>query len=777
MMGFRSQSMTTSAAAIAFALVSGSEVAAAQDAGAAVAAPQAAVQGDAFGDIVVTAQKRSERLNDIPISITAASGDMLSQRGVTDTADLVKLVPGLNFTPSAFNTPVYTLRGIGFLETSLGASPAVSVYVDEIPLAFPVMTQSASLDLARVEVLKGPQGTLYGQNSTGGAVNYIAAKPTDSFEAGGDLSFGRFATADVGGFISGPISSTLKARLAVRTVQAGDWQRSVTRNEGLGQQNQTSGRIIVDWDPTSRLKVEFNFTASYNGSDTLAGQLIRYDPAIPSHASPILAAQPIITGNARDADWTPGRKLKADDTFYQAAARVEYELTDSISLTSISAYQHFDQDKTSDVDASVGQTLELRNTGKIKSFSQELRLSGDAGPLRWIVGGNYSTAKVNEVLHFDIPDASIIDPVPGFPSILESNSRSFQKVRSYAGFANADFKITDQLGITGGVRYTTEKRDFRGCSFNRDGVSGQIFGLLSSLVTGQPANIPLNGCFTLNAAGFPTEVVDTLDQNNVSWRAALNYKTAGNTLIYGSVSRGYKSGSFPTLAATNSAQLSPVVQESVQAYEIGVKAPLFNRLAQFNAAAFYYDYKDKQLRGRLLDPLFGLLEALVNVPKSRVWGLEADLTARPMDGLELMASGSYVNSKIKEFTGYGQTPEVQSFSGSAFPNTPKWQATADAQYTWNVSSNIQTFVGANVRYQGLSYATFFEVPDFRIKPYTLLDLRAGIQADDGAWRVSVWGRNVTNEYYWLGVFRGTDTTYRQPARPATYGITFTTRWK
>ena len=190
-----------------------------------VAAPSAAQQAtgtpveaasDNSGDIVVTANKREQSLNKVGLTVTAFSAQQLTERRVNSLQDLAAAIPGLAFAPSANNTPILTLRGVGFNESSLGVYPAVSVYVDQAPLPFPVLASHATFDLERVEVLKGPQGTLFGQNSTGGAINYIAAKPTKEFKAGGDVSYGRFNQIEANAFVSGPLSDTLGARLAVR---------------------------------------------------------------------------------------------------------------------------------------------------------------------------------------------------------------------------------------------------------------------------------------------------------------------------------------------------------------------------------------------------------------------------------------------------------------------------------------------------------------------------------------------------------------------------------
>ena len=232
------------------ALVLGTAPAWAQSSTPAVPAGQSDDSADAVGEIIVTAQKRSERINAVPVSIVAATGEDLAKAGVTDISQLGKLVPGFTFQLSQYGTPVYGIRGISFFDTSGIAQPAVSVYVDQIPLPLSILARGASLDVERVEVLKGPQGTLFGENATGGAINYIAAKPTNEFAAGVDALYGRFNQVELGGFVSGPIGDTLGIRVAARTEQRGDWQYSTTRNDSSGQRNFTEGRILLDWKPS-----------------------------------------------------------------------------------------------------------------------------------------------------------------------------------------------------------------------------------------------------------------------------------------------------------------------------------------------------------------------------------------------------------------------------------------------------------------------------------------------------------------------------------------------
>jgi outer membrane receptor protein involved in Fe transport len=196
------------------------------------------------------------------MSVTAITGDALTSRGIVNVQDLAKVTPGLSFAESGNGVPVYSLRGVGFFDTSLGARPTVSVYLDEAPLPFAIMSGGASFDLERVEVLKGPQGTLFGQNATGGAINYVSAKPSSTPAAGATLSFARFATADWQGYVTGPLAPGLNARLAVRTMQGGGWQKSYTRDDTLGQQNYLQGRFLLDWRASDRLRLQLDLSGA-----------------------------------------------------------------------------------------------------------------------------------------------------------------------------------------------------------------------------------------------------------------------------------------------------------------------------------------------------------------------------------------------------------------------------------------------------------------------------------------------------------------------------------
>lgn len=750
-------------------------------------------------DIVVTANKREQRLNDVGITVSVLSGDALQARQINSLEDLANATPGLSFTNSANGTPVYTLRGVGFYETSLGAYPTVSTYVDEAPLPFPALSSHSAFDLERVEILKGPQGTLFGQNATGGAVNYIAAKPTDTLSAGGSLSYGRFNEIIGEGFISGPLSSTLSARLAGRIERADGWQISNSRpGDRNGSVENYMGRLLVDFEPTETLRFKLNINGWKDKSDTQAPQYIALFPQAAPFVPPQLAAAQFSPERPQAADWTPGVPRR-NNSMWQAALRSEFDVTNDITLTSLTSYVDFKQRQGDEGDGLPLTTLDLvNNIGRIKSFSQELRLSNNSvSDFRWVVGGNYERSTVNQLVDLRFDDTSIrglYDVLFGYPFFSLSYSNE-QKFRTYAGFANIEYDI-GQLTVKVGGRYTKSRINSAECGFDLSG-SPINTGPLFYDVLFQGALGPYNGqCYQINNTpdtynGVPPggsgQFIDTLVEDNFSWRAGLDYKPSDDVLLYANVAKGYKAGSYPTLSASLFSQYLPVTQESVLSYEAGFKATLLDRALQLNGAMFYYDYSDKQLRSKLVDPNFGILDTLQNIPKSDVKGFEIEMNIRPAQGLVINNTFTYLDATIKEFTGINSGGITSDFAGANVPYTPKYQIGSNIDYEFPISDSLKGSLGTSLNFRSGTVATIGgEVNPagvtspvttiFGIDDYVLVDLRAGIAAEDDSWRVSIWGKNVFNEYYWNNVVAAFDTIQRYAGKPATYGVSVSFRY-
>ena len=751
-------------------------------------------------EIIVTAQKREEKLSDVPLSITAATGDQLANRGITDTSQLSKIVPGFTFQQSSYGTPVFAIRGIGFFDNSILAGPTVTTYIDQVPQPLSVMTRGSTLDLERVEVLKGPQGTLFGQNSTGGAINYIAAKPTDALKAGVDLGYGRFNEVIAGGFVSGPLSETVRARLAVRQEYMAGWQQSQTRpGDTLGRKRFSNGRLLLDWEPSDKVKFEFSASGWIDRSDGLAPQLLAFAAANPvtpltQYVADAMNASPKNPGSARAADWTPGFDYARNDKYYLLSLRADWEISDVISLTSITAYSHLTTDRPVDTDGSAFDDFrfDIQN-GRAKMFSQELRLNGELGALRWMIGGNYQNLTGSEyqiIDHFSTTDVVDLSPF-GLPVYIQHSNSNYQKQRpiTKSVFASLDFAVTEQLRAYASARYSDERRRFEGClgDSGRSPTATSVpirtaFGALSSVLSGSPTVVAPFGCLTFNdLTAKPGLVRRNLNEDNVSWRVGLDWKPSEEMLLYVNATKGYKSGSFSIVPAIFESQFQPVTQEAVLAYDAGVKLSLADRRVQLTGAVFYYDYKNKQLLGFYDSGPFGQLPKLINIPKSRVYGAEIEGTIRPVDGLVLSGGVTYVNSRVRSDPRAPDVPldpfaQPTSYIGEAFPNTPKWQAVLDAEYSFALNRSLNAVVGGSATHLSSSYAAFGESPIFLMPSYTVFDVRAGVESADERWRLQLWGRNIGNKLYLTNVQHLIDSVARTVGMPATYGVSLAYRY-
>lgn len=837
-----------------------------------------AQDGQILGDIIVTAQKREQSLSDVGLTITAASSETLLERGVRDISDLAKITPGFTTTSNG-NQPIYILRGIGLYDYSIGAAPAVAVYVDEIARPFPITQKGVNLDLERVEVLKGPQGTLFGQSSTGGAINYIAAKPTDHFEAGFNISYERFGLVDADGFLSGPLAEGLKGRLAVRAANGGAWQYSASRPyDKNGKQDFIQGRIILDWEPSDTVRFSLNVNGVRDKSDTTQPQFmyndlnwepaptsvnpyaqvdpVRYaaltDPSSAGYNSSLLTRKSMVyarlhglpfapgatvlptdpaaaalylagpngdgtgicTGNndscIRTAEWGVNSRTDSDEGYYQFALRTEVDVSDSVTITSLTSYQKAKTDRYyGGPTAAIG--YDMRMFGDVRNFSEELRLNGKAGNLTWLAGVSYDWAKVVDNGQYMYRDVSSLEVFPGLRFVSQIQAQR-QTIKTYAAFANAEYQITPELNFHAGLRYTDNKRSSTSCIYDLgpDQTLSKTFG--TSVITpgvgyvdmqsalGLPQEghviIPPGGCITMNNMLDPsdpgylrptiTPYPLQLNEDNLSFRVGVDYKFPSGTLLYASVARGYKAGVITNLAPAFASAFIPAVAERVVAYEAGIKTPLFGRLAQLNASTFYYDYKNKQLRTTVLDPIFGGQETMINVPSSYIWGLEAELNTQPIEGLSISASGTYLKSKVnKRFDTWAGGEIFNSanykgdFEGSILPFTPKFTGVIDGQYDFAVTEKVNIFLGGSVFYQSKDNVTFHtdivRGDDFVRRGHTLVDTRVGLASPDGAWRAAFYVRNLTNQFHEVSVARSTDHVSRLVGTPRIFGVQLTMR--
>ena len=800
-------------------------------------------------EVIVTAQKREQATTDIPMTITAMTGDDLRTLGLTDTRDLAMLVPGLSYSESPQQTPVYTMRGIGFNTFNLTSTSPVGVYYDEFSSPYPYATKGLAFDITRVEVLKGPQGTLYGRNTTGGLVNYISNQPGDKFEAELTVGVGEFETVTAEGFVSGPVSDNFGLRAAFSYENSDEgWQKSITRpGDELGKKDRYAVRVIADFAPADNFEVNLSINHWRDKSDQRARQAIGTRDTIPGLTIGYLPwdqhtlSDFATDGNdATEADWwtaasgSPGPEawpaefaplpdMDNDSDSTQVNLRLDWHLNDRMTLTSLTHSGSTERDDLyfqGGVAAEYGLT---RSVGEIDTFSQEFRLTGVSADerLNYIVGLYFSkddlyeedyiwseaTASLRGVRFGAAGAAAAIGPLfgldaAGTAALVANAQGGFRTFGSFTSgesesraiFAQIDYAISENLELTLGARYTEDELEGAGCStdvLDDNNIQGAWNVLFVTGIAGLgPDQWAQRGeCISfLDVTNFAAGLVAPdghaveLDEDSFSWRAALSWEPGENAMYYASVSRGFKSGVIPMTASFTAAQLQPVIQEEVMAFEIGTKANPTEWM-QLNASIYHYDYEDKQLFGNILDPVFTALRALVNVPESEVRGAELDVTLFPSDNTLINVGLSYVDSEITKFIGFDGGGIAQDFSGSPFQETPELEYTFLVSHDFNLSNNMNLRATVDVSYRDETIANTIAqgVPEpmfNEVDSYTLVGARLVLTPAEENWEAALFGRNLTDEYYaiFTTTFGATELADRLTGMPRTWGAEFTYRF-
>ncbi|NKI16012.1 TonB-dependent receptor [Spongiibacter sp. KMU-166] len=735
-------------------------------------------------EVMVTAQKRSQSINDVPISISAFSGSKLDDLGVVDTRDLGNFIPGFTYSDSGYATPIYTLRGVGFNDATYNASSTVGLYVDEVNLPYAVMSKGASLDLERVEVLKGPQGILYGRNTTGGLINYIANKPGEAFEAEISGGYGRFDTRELEGFVSAPLSDTVGVRVAMRGIYTGEgYQYSLTRpDDRLGKKDKLSYRLGMDWLPEDTFSLRVVYEGWRDKSEPQAAQPIgviaQNASAGEAALSPRIRNHPLVPVDSDDnrvADWSPEYDWQLNQGFDQISFRSRWDFSDSVALVSILSYGEVYDDGTLLPQSGYSElNAEQELNAEITTIALESRLDGFIDDAQdWMLGINISQDTGFESHKLFVDTNSAIYPITG-ETALGNRIDTFGDfvADQYALFGNYNWQFTPAWQLSVGARYTQDIRDFEGCSKEPDDSEGAgltpVFSVLAVSRGGEP--ISQGECVTVDDNGDNSPYRGTLDESNVSARVVLNWTPVDDTLVYASVSRGFKSGGFPVLSSSAKKQYEPVRQEELLAYEIGTKNSLWEKRIQLNGAIYYYDYSDKQLLTRLLDPVFGPLPVLKNAPSSEVYGAEIEFSVAPTEGLLLAVNGSYILTEILEFESTGFDGEPTDFAGNPFNFSPEKEVTVLADYSFPITDGLTMAVSVDYSYSSETNSTLDQDPLFKHDDYGLWNARLRLEEFSGKWDVSVYGRNVTNEFSTVSIIQAGDGAARYAGAPRQYGV-------
>lgn len=776
----------------------------------------------AIEEVVVTAQKHAQSVNDIPISINAFTGAQLKDLGVTTAEDIALMTPGLTVNETAATgVPLYTIRGVGFQDYSTAASSTVGLYFDEVAIPYTVMSRGAIFDVERVEVLKGPQGDLYGRNTTAGQINFISNKPTEEFEAGITGTFGRFGIFDAEGFVSGSMSDTVQGRLSFRTTQSNQgWQKSLTRDDELGERDLFALRALVNFDLGENAGLLLNLhyvkdksdnkaNTAYDGDIAGLGEFNNpYTPLesyfLPSGSNFGQAPPWYSTGDNRDADWTnsytspiTGRTFdlrpQRDNELVGFSAKLTWDIG-NVTLTSITGYDEFERVESNDWDGGFFNDSSNINTTDLSVFSQEIRFSGQTDKLLWIAGAYYSDDDMDEYYHYFMSDSvfglgsipwgvGLFAPTP----IVELDTIYDQQTDSQALFGHIEYQLTEQLRLTGGLRYTEEDRDWSGCTFVADDGSlaaflnaqfGTTLGVGDCGTIDDDPNSPtyifaLFGSPNVNDAFHVYE--DTISTNKWMGKVGLDYAFTDNVMAYATWSSGFKSGGFNGANSNTTQQLAPYREEELKAVEIGTKARLLNGRMQVNAAAFWYDYEDKQEQD-LAVTFVSNISGLTNVPESRINGAELEIQWLAAEGLNINLGVAYLDTLIEEWDAVDGAASVwpnvvtRDASGLELAQAPEWQFNGLVSYEWPVSNNLFMEVAADVAYK--DDTTGGAQPADATEEYTVANARVSIGSQDGRWRAQLWGRNIFDEYYYPAAYTGGNGPFvRSVGMPRTYGVT------
>ncbi|MFT4911731.1 MAG: iron complex outermembrane receptor protein [Brevundimonas sp.] len=692
-------------------------------------------------DVIVTAQRREQAAQDVGIALSVLSGADLTDRGITNINALQTATPNLEIEPAfGGGAAQFRLRGVGFQDYASNNSPTVGVYVNEVAYPVPVMTQGLIFDIDRVEVLRGPQGTLYGRNTTGGAISVVTRQPTAVPALGMTAEYSRFDALRVEGFVSGPLGDRLQGRLAVTTEQGGAWQYNRDTGESIGDANRSAVRGLLAYQAGDRLDLTLDLHAGVDRSENQALYLLNplvtrgggagsvTIPADRDHAATGWGLSPRFAAEiGRSLDARPGR----DNSSWGSSIRAVLEL-DGVSLTGITSYETLDRSEYGDWDSSASVEADTFFGSDVKVFSQEMRLASDAaGPLSWVAGVYYSKQDLDERYSSDFIDI--------YGTYGQVTYR--QQVESISAFGQAEYQLSDTVKLIGGLRYEDESRDLQGF--------GAAFG---------------------GAVALPPTSVSTR-MTPLTGKVALEYAPSHDLLIYGSFSRGAKSGGFTTYNTGQSSAIQPFRPEILLAYELGFKADP-SRSLQINGAAYLYDYTDQQV----LSAVYGAngpVGLFVNVPASRIYGAEIEGVWRPLPNLRISQSLSYKHGEYTDFfdldvpaSRTAGTAVYVDKSGRDIP-FPAVSYGGAAAYDWGVEGFDLT-AEANYSYRD-DYPSWLGVR-YDVPAYWLANASLTVSPAVGRWSVTGFVRNLFDQEYDLTRNFFTSADIAQPGRPRTYGI-------
>jgi len=770
-----------------------------QAAAAQEAAPQSGGAGEhssgAMPDIVVTAEFRANRLQDTPLAITAASAEMIEAKGQTGIAEVAMTAPSVTLnaggTAGGAQATQITIRGIGQTDFNVAVEPGVGIYVDDVYQGIMYASTPELLDLDRVEILRGPQGTLSGRNSIGGAIRLISKRPDDKEGGYLEASYGRFNSLMVrGGVNFALVPNRLFLRINGLAKESDgfltrlDYQcvtgtpPSVVNSPGslatpangckigtLGGQSVAAVRASMRAILSDAIEntVTFDYTNDksepsanvliYQGPWRGAGYNLTSNPPVPNPTQNFVTAGRYVNyANFTAMIGTPNQytaPARSDANSWGVTNNLEVNMGD-LQLKSITSFRKIETMSAVDLDASpISRNMQIWGIDH-EQFTQELRLSGSVGDFAdWTFGGFYYHGNSLQFGRVNLDGAGAALPVFAPFDFAFSDP---VKVRSKAAFVHSTFHLAEGLNLTGGLRYTDERKSYQ---FGRSMVPGVTPSSLSASV------LPLNG------------LTGQFSGNRWDYRVALDYKVTPTINIYGQVATGFKGGGVnprPFYAE----QVRPFNPETVTSYEIGVKSELFDRRVRLNSALYYNDYKGMQLT-LLSCPQFVPAGArqncqmTANVGDATIKGFEVEVDMRPVEGLGIDGSLSYTDFQYKRVDATtGVTRDMRA------PYASKWKASAGVQYRFDLGDNGSITPRLDVRYQSRAETQAINNSLNFIEGYALLNGRLSYLTGDERVEFALTVKNLTGKYYYTNLYDQAFQSYAflsgQPGRPREWNL-------
>jgi iron complex outermembrane receptor protein len=712
------------------------------------AAAQTVPQG--VENVVVTAQKRSQKAQDVPITITVLDSKALRRLDVRSSDELAEYVPSVQIAmPSGRgNQPLINIRGIGLNDTNTNNAGPNGVYVDEVYQASPAGQTFQTFDLSRVEVLKGPQGTLYGRNTTGGAINYVTNKPTDEFAASEDIQYGSFNTVSTESMVNGQIAPHVDGRLAVQYTYSDGYFKDLTDGNTTNGNNDLAYRGEVAADVSDDLSLLFNF---HGGNVNRRPDEYKQVGVLDGALGGMCADDQILGGQCTDV-----YGYKAPKGFYEGyynrdqnlyinalggSVRADWRLGD-ITLTSLTAWETSHKLHPEDTDAEPYNLIQINYGVKSTDITQELHATGGGETYHWLVG----VYALNEHLTQDQPIVlledinQVVGPLIGDPVIgngLAERARTLngQFTESYAAFGQSDFQLFPGARLTLGGRLTYEHKTFDAFS---------------------QASFQENGVFPAPTTLY--DINENIANRAGSYRAAFDYKLLPAVLTYVSISTGFKSAGFNGGFLANDVpdaleQLKPIKPEYITAYETGFKSDFLDQRLRFNAAAFYYSYRDEQTYNLIQAPSSGgavgalPLTVLTNAPTATIKGAEFEIDATPVKHLTTSVSLSFLDARLGRFVSDVGSGPVQNLSGNQLPNAPRFNAIMQADYAYPLPRGDVVDLSSVLSYRSHQFFESNNDPLVAQNGYWLVDARLSYDTADKHWEVAAIGKNLAGQKF------------------------------